>query len=112
ARPPWAPAHRRGSARSTPPRARRNRTDTLPPPLLLGPRRRRPRRHAARARVLVELAVERLAIETEPLRSARLVAGFVLEHALDELALELGERHPPRDRGPQKIRRPLLAHLL
>ena len=73
--------------------------------------RRRRARLAVCLRVLVELAIQRLAIEAEALRGARLVAGLVLEHALDELALELGERHPARDRGAEEVGGPALAHV-
>ena len=70
-----------------------------------------PSSHPRRPRVLLELAVERLPVEPEALRGARLVAGLVDEHGLDELALELGERHPARDRRAQKIGRLALAHV-
>src|SRR5687767_8299600 len=75
-------------------------------------RRRRARRcgEAVGLRVFVELSIERLAIEAEALRGARLVARFVFEHALDELALELRERHAAGDGGAEEIGGTFFAH--
>jgi hypothetical protein len=53
----------------------------------------RRRRGAALARVLLELAVQRLAIEAEALGGAGLVAALVVEDALDVLALERRHGH-------------------
>ena len=53
--------------------------------------------------VLLELAVQRLAVEPQPLRGARLVAALGRQHALDVLALELGERQPARQRAAPSI---------
>src|SRR5262249_23539366 len=62
--------------------------DVLARPLVLA---RRCHPAAVGARVLLELAVQRLAIEAEPRRGAGLVAAFGGEHALDVLALQLSE---------------------
>jgi hypothetical protein len=63
----------------------------------------RRRRGAALARVLLELAVQGLAIEAEALGGAGLVAALVVEDALDVLALERRHGHVSRHRGGQEV---------
>src|SRR4029079_13133740 len=53
--------------------------------------------------VLLQLAVQRLAVEPQPLGGARLVASLGREHLHNVVTLQLRERQPARQRRRERI---------
>src|SRR4051794_4555984 len=64
----------------------------------------------AARRILLELAIERLAVEAQLLGCPRLVPALGDHHTLDVLALQLFQRHPPGQRAAEVVGPLSLAH--